>query len=141
MGTQLQLTTLSTLQTNFKPIPSRCSSPPSLLSSLPLPLPAPHLSRPARSTHPAQLLPRVTTSGRSPTSSDASLREPTPTALPRPISLRTTSSTLAARTASSTSLSQATVPVCIKQGVSDDLPYVGPPTLPSYCRAGGNGPK
>merc|ERR1711879_1014464 len=99
-------TTYNTFQ-HFIPTPSRCSSPPSLLSSLPLPLPAPHLSRPARSTHPAQLLPRVTTSGRSPTSSDASLREPTSTALPKPTSLRTTSSTLAARTASSTSLSQA----------------------------------
>merc|ERR1711964_826622 len=130
--TQLQPTTLSNtssqLQTNFKPTPSRCSSPPSLLSSPQLPLPAPHLSRPARSTHPAQLLPRVTTSGRSPTSSDASLREPTTTAsastsrlptevpststaLPKPTSLRITSSTLAARTASSTSLSQATVAV------------------------------
>merc|ERR1711964_773186 len=72
--------TSSQLHPNFKPTPSRCSSPPSLLSSLPLPLPAPHLSRPARSTHPAQLPPRVTTSGRSPTSSDASLREPTTTA-------------------------------------------------------------
>merc|ERR1739845_278469 len=123
--TQLQPTTLSNtssqLHPNFKPTPSRCSSPPSLLSSLPLLLPAPRLSRPARSTHPAQLPPRVTTSGRSPTSSDASLREPTTTAsastsrlptevlststaLPRPTSLRTTSSTLAARTASSTSL-------------------------------------
>merc|ERR1711974_368052 len=29
----------------------------------------------------------------------------------------------------------------IKQGVSDDLTYVGTTTLPSYCRAGGNGPQ
>ncbi|KAH6882162.1 major allergen Alt a 1 subunit [Alternaria rosae] len=29
----------------------------------------------------------------------------------------------------------------IKQGVSDGLTYVGTTTIPSYCRAGGNGPQ
>merc|ERR1711874_210476 len=127
--TTTQLPKLYSSTSNLKSTSSKCSSPPSPLSSPPLALPLLLLSSLARTPHPALSPLRVTTSGRSPNSTDASRKEPTTTAsastsrppteepstspaLLRPISLRTTSGTPVARTASWTSLSTATAAVC-----------------------------